>query len=189
MLEWWLRKRQKKWCYLLERFECDKSEVRFISIDTARPEILVEQLGALGCIASGLTAGRPSAKGTAERRRPRRRTLPTAAARRCRRRTQCLHRETAGGLVGLDAGIDGCFVAERTPSQRWRNNSSHQSKCNKTTTTAPVLSWSSVRSSCQWNPRSQNWRAATPSSLTSSQNFCSRHIRRSSSKNLQIYTK
>ena len=83
----------------------------------------MEQLGALRCVDSALAARRPAAEGPTERRRPRR---WTAAAARRRRRAQSLHREAAGDLVGLDARVDGRFVAEGTPSQRRRNNAGHQ---------------------------------------------------------------
>ena len=112
-----MEKVEMKRVNLLERLERDESKVGFISIDTARPEVLVEQLGALGCVRSVLTARRLATTGErpTERRGPRRRSLTAAAARRSRR-AQRLHREAARGLVGLDAGVDGRLVAERTPS-------------------------------------------------------------------------
>jgi len=122
--------------YLLERVECNESEVRFVSVDTIRPEVLVEQLGTLGRVDARLAAGRPVGERASERRRARRRT---GSRRHRSRRAQSLHRQGAtsapsagrggGGrsLVGLDAGVDGCFVAYRAPSQRRRDNASHQS--------------------------------------------------------------
>ena len=115
---------------LLERLERDEAEVRFVCVDTARPEVLVKQLGAARSVDPRLPARRPPAPAERppERRRARRRTAG-AGRRRCRR-AQRLHRQdpAAGSrLVGLDAGVDGRLVAERAPPQRRRNDpSSHQ---------------------------------------------------------------
>jgi len=115
----------------LERLERDQSKVQLVGVDAARPEVLVEQLGALGRVDARLPARRPAAERPSERRRPRRRTAG-AAGRRRRRRTERLHRQPAGPgrrrrrLVGLDARVDRRLVAERPPSQRRRDDAGHR---------------------------------------------------------------
>jgi len=126
---------------LLERVERDQSEVRFIGVDAARPEILVEQLGTFRSVRTRLATRRLGVEGPPERRRPRRwaGTAATAsspaaagaaaAAHSSRGRAQRLHREVDGGLVdgsGLGAGVGRRFVTERPPSQRRRDNTRHQ---------------------------------------------------------------
>jgi len=117
---------------LLEWFESDKPQVRFIGVDTAWPEVLVEQLGALWCVAAGLAGWWSPGEWPTERWWPWRWTLTAGAAtcrRRRRRRTECLHWQTGATcrlVSGLDTRVDWRFVTERTSSERRRNNTRHR---------------------------------------------------------------